>query len=242
MSATETFRAKAPWIMALLMRDFELDVAGAAAICGNLGHESGGLASLQELNPTVKNSKGGYGWAQWTGPRRRDFFAYCDRNHLNPSSDEANYKWLFLDLSGDYKSSVAAVKRAPDLYAKVEAFEKTFERAGIKHYESRNAWADQALTAYRDANGHIILPSWAFAGTHPPIPSTRPPAPAQEPDKPNVVLVEGTKSDETQVVIVKTPQNPPASHPLPSNAAGFAAFGAMILALGYGALKYFGAM
>ena len=67
------------------------------------------------------------------------------------------------------------------------------------------------------------------------------PAPAQEPDKPNVVLVEGTKPDETQVVIVKTPQNPPVSHPLPSNAAGFAAFGAMIIALIGGALKYFGA-
>jgi hypothetical protein len=56
------------------------------------------------------------------------------------------------------------------------------------------------------------------------------------------VVVPGTKQDETQVIVVKTPANQPARHPLPSNAAGFAAFGAMIIALGYGALKWFGVM
>lgn len=67
-------------------------------------------------------------------------------------------------------------------------------------------------------------------------------ATAQDAEKPNVVLVEGTKPNETQVVIVKTPANPPARHPLPSNAAGFTAFGAMLIALVYGVLKYLGAM
>lgn len=235
---TETFRTKAPWIMSLLMRDFGLDQIGAAAICGNLGHESGGLASLQEISPTVKNSKGGYGWAQWTGPRRRDFFAYCDRNHLNPASDEANYKWLFLDLSGDYKNAIAAVKKAQGLEAKVQAFEQTFEKAGIKHYESRNLWAARALEAYRASPLPIPLPGWVGAPAETKAATGAP----QVGEKPNVTVVEGTKPDETQVVIVKTPQNPPATHPLPSNAAGFTAFGAMLIALIGGALKYFGAI
>lgn len=64
--AETLFRPKAPWIMELLMRDFPaLDLDDAAAILGNLRHESGGFASLQEVKPTVKGSKGGYGWAQW---------------------------------------------------------------------------------------------------------------------------------------------------------------------------------
>lgn len=75
----------------------------------------------------------------------------------------------------------------------------------------------------------------------PPLPDPSTAAP-QVGEKPNVTVVEGTKPDETQVVIVKTPQNPPATHPLPSNAAGFTAFGAMLVALVGGALKYFGAI
>lgn len=65
---TDVFARKAPWIMALLMRDFPLGLEDAAAILGNLGHESGGLVQLQELKPVVAGSRGGYGWAQWTGP------------------------------------------------------------------------------------------------------------------------------------------------------------------------------
>jgi putative chitinase len=74
-----------------------------------------------------------------------------------------------------------------------------------------------------------------------PDPSPAASAGPQEGTKPDVVVVEG-KPNESQVVIVKNPQNPPATHPLPSNGAGFAAFGAMIIAAGYGVLKYLGVM
>jgi hypothetical protein len=179
MDAISNFRAKAPWIMALLIRDFDLSVEDAAAILGNLGHESNGLTALQEISPTVKGSAGGYGWAQWTGPRRRDFMDYCARNHFMPASDQANYKWLFLDLSGDYKSAIAGVKKAKTLADKVKAFELAFERAGVKHYESRNAWAARALDAYQaKAKSGITLPDWAVTS------KVAAPAPAKPVDAP----------------------------------------------------------
>ena len=90
MNAEATFRAKAPGIMAKLLSDFPIEKLAAAAIVGNLGHESAGLATLQEIKPTVAGSRGGYGWAQWTGPRRRAFEAYCKRNGKDPASDDAN--------------------------------------------------------------------------------------------------------------------------------------------------------
>ena len=56
---TTLFQQKAPAIMADLMRDFALDVTSAAAIAGNLGHESGGFRFLQEKKPLVPGSRGG---------------------------------------------------------------------------------------------------------------------------------------------------------------------------------------
>lgn len=71
--AQDLFRSKAPWIMALLMRDFPWDLDDAASALGNIGHECAGFTALQETKPTVPGSRGGFGWNQWTGPRRRNF-------------------------------------------------------------------------------------------------------------------------------------------------------------------------
>jgi hypothetical protein len=141
-----------------LMADFALDVESAAAILGNLGHESGGFRFLQEKVPMVPGSAGGYGWAQWTGPRRRAYEAYCERHGYDPASDTANYKWLWNELTDSERAAIPAVKNAAGLEAKVRAFELSFERAGIKHYESRNTWAETALEAYRaNPNGTIDI-------------------------------------------------------------------------------------
>ncbi len=131
----------------LLMKDFNLDAEGAAAILGNLGTESGGFKYSQELKP-IGNGRGGLGWAQWTGPRRVSFEAYCKRNSFDVTSDRANYGYLFVELTGDYKSSIVAVKKASGLYNKMVAFEKAFERAGVKNYASRFDYAQKALDAY----------------------------------------------------------------------------------------------
>ena len=147
----QVFRAKAPGIMSRLLSDFPIGPEDAAAILGNLGHESAGFSKLQEMKPTVAGSRGGFGWAQWTGPRRRAYEAYCKRTGKDPASDDANYAYLFIELSGIEGSEKAAIPKtvaAKGLDAKVEAFEKSFLRAGVKHYPSRKLWAKRALDAY----------------------------------------------------------------------------------------------
>jgi hypothetical protein len=170
--AQDLFRAKAPGIMALLMRDFPIELDDAAAVLGNLGHECGGFASLQEISPTVVGSAGGYGWAQWTGPRRRSYEAYCKRNRLDPAGDVANYGFLFSELKGPERKAIARVKAAKGLNAKVKAFELAYERAGAKHYSSRNEWAAVAFDAWHAAGGGRI-PQWALSDR-----------PAKPPEKP----------------------------------------------------------
>lgn len=141
MNAVDTFRSKSSGIVARLLGDFAIRQDDAFAIVGNGGHESNGFTDLQEINPTVKGSRGGWGMFQWTGPRRRAFEAYCARNKLDPASDEANYAWLFLELKGSEAKALPRTLAADTLNDKVVAFEETFLRAGVKHYASRQQWA-----------------------------------------------------------------------------------------------------
>lgn len=121
-----------------------------AAVMGNFGHESDGTATMQERLSEANKKKGyrgGYGWAQWTGPRRTAYEKYCKDHGLSPDSDEANLGFVIFELKGPEKKAVSAVKDAKGLQAKVVAFEQAYERAGAKHYDSRLAWAERALAA-----------------------------------------------------------------------------------------------
>lgn len=162
MNAVDTFRSKSSGIVARLLGDFPIRHDDCFAIVGNGGHESNGTTDLQEIAPTVKGSRGGWGWFQWTGPRRRAFEAYCTRNKLDPASDEANYAWLFLELKGSEAKALPRTLAAGTLAEKVVAFEQAFLRAGVKHYPSRYEWA---LVAARQ---------WAVDGREPaPMPASR---------------------------------------------------------------------
>jgi hypothetical protein len=155
MNAEATFRAKAPAIVAQLRSDFPFSADDGCAVAGNGGHESLGFTKLQEIKPTVAGSRGGWGWFQWTGSRRRAFEAYCKRHDLDPASDKANYAWLFLELKGSERKAVPATIAAAGRDAKVIAFEKSFLRAGVKHYPSRQQWAALAADAYAKAGSPV---------------------------------------------------------------------------------------
>lgn len=149
--STDTlFITMAPAIMRMLMRDFAPFLAeDAAAVLGNLGHESGGFRFLQEKKPLVPGSRGGWGWAQWTGPRRKAFEAFISAHGFDPASADANYGFLRQELQTTEKAAIPAVRKARTLEAKVKAFELAFERASpkYKHYDSRVVWAKKALAA-----------------------------------------------------------------------------------------------
>jgi hypothetical protein len=148
------FRTVAPTFMRRLLGDFPALVdLDAAAIFGNAGHESRGLTDDQEDAPTVKGSRGGGNWMQWTGPRRRQLEAFSSQHKLDPNGDEAAYRFLVHELRGAEKKALPALARAKTLKGKVEAFEKAFLRAGIKHYPGRLKWAEIALDAYKKAEG-----------------------------------------------------------------------------------------
>lgn len=141
----DLFRSKAPGIMAKLMQDFQLNKMQAAAILGNIGHECAGFKLLQEQKP--RGGRGGWGWCQWTGPRRRDFEAWAAQQGLAPESDEANYGFLKHELETTQSGAIKALKAAPTLADAVRAFEMKFERAAAdaKHYDRRERYARIAM-------------------------------------------------------------------------------------------------
>lgn len=149
MSNDRQFRRMAPIIMRDLMKDFPVwGVDDTASVVGNAGHESSGFNKLQEISPTVAGSKGGYGWFQWTGPRRRQFEAYCKAHNLDPKTYAANYGFLKYELMGTYASVIPRVYKAVTLADKVKAFELGYEKAGVKSYAEREKWAALALQVY----------------------------------------------------------------------------------------------
>lgn len=139
-----------------LKKDFQINDVQACGIWGNLGHETGGFKHLQELNPTVKGSKGGYGWMQWTGPRRKKYEAWCKKQGKNPADDETNYLYLVQETLSDEWKSIQQVRKTTTLKAATETFMLLNLRPGVRHLESRVKWAEKAQDALKVKTGMVV--------------------------------------------------------------------------------------
>ena len=117
--------------------DLNLPPDVAAGIVGNLQAESG-LAAVQEANP--RGGRGGFGWAQWTGPSREAFERYAKEHGLDPRSDEANYGFLRQELQGpQYAEMLDRMRKDPAHAATI--FEREFERPAVSNAGTREAYA-----------------------------------------------------------------------------------------------------
>ena len=142
-------------LMSDLMRDFSLTREQAAGIVGNLIHESRGFKNLQEIAPIVAGSRGGYGYAQWTGPRRRELEAFARDKDWNISSYQANYGNLKRELEEDYAYVIDRIKAADTSKESAKIFERDFERPGIPHSRAR---AKHALHVYHNTETGFPAP------------------------------------------------------------------------------------
>lgn len=144
------FTDKAAQYMPRLMADLGITKVQAAGIFGNIGGETGGFLSLQEIKPTVQGSRGGYGWLQWTGPRRKKYEAWCEANHMAPASDEANYKYLVYETRTAEAHSLEQLRKTSTIEAATETFMAQNLRPGVKNLQSRINWGKKAFEAYQD--------------------------------------------------------------------------------------------
>jgi len=125
-----------------LQKELGISEEAAAGIVGNLHHETGGFEFMQEIEPLVEGSKGGYGFAQWTGPRRKQFMAWSKEKGLDPSSYEANKGFLIHELTQTSEGKVMnKLKDVNDPTEAARIFSDTFLRPGIPNMDSRLTYA-----------------------------------------------------------------------------------------------------
>ncbi len=156
-AAQEPFAAACRRLGPRLMRDLGLSDVQAAGLLGNLGHETGGFRHLQEVAPAVPGSRGGWGLAQWTGPRRLAMEAWCQARGRDPADPEAGYGYLCAELRGPEAPALVALRATTTLAAATEAVWRRYERPGVVAPARRLAWARRALAALRD--GPAAMPA-----------------------------------------------------------------------------------
>jgi murein DD-endopeptidase MepM/ murein hydrolase activator NlpD len=167
-------------LMQALIADYDLSPAQAAGIVGNFMHESAGTATAaRRLPPDVNQGdttgappkfSGGYGWAQWTGPRQRTFINFAVQNGYMASdrvraTDAANYAYLRHELdSTAYASTITELRKQTTPEAAAISFEATFEKAGVPALDKRTAGARAAYEAFTGGSGATTIGTGAACG------------------------------------------------------------------------------
>jgi hypothetical protein len=141
--------------------DLKLQPHHAAGVVGNLATETGWFKNMQEIQPTVAGSRGGYGWAQWTGPRRQQFEAFARDKGLDINSEEANYQFLKQELLTTERPALEQLKQATNYQEASDAFMAGYERPGVAATGSRRRNARKLMMAFGSAD---IAPESPEAG------------------------------------------------------------------------------
>jgi hypothetical protein len=145
-----TFVERAPVIMRNLIRDFpQLKDFHAAGVLGNIGRETGGFRLMQEVRP--KKGRGGLGWLQWTGDRRKKFEAFCVPPIPGTETNEGNYAFMRQEMNGAERPAFDAFAATTNLASATAVFMSRYERPGVLALEERQDWARKALTAFKNA-------------------------------------------------------------------------------------------
>jgi len=167
--ASHSFAVRGAWLVQRFTEDLQLGATfRGGGIVGNLGFESGGLKIMQEQHPI--SGKGGWGWEQATGPRRRAMEAWAAAKGFDLSGDQANYGFILVELQGSFAFVVTRLRAATTLEQAVLAF-------GI-YDEAPAGTSPGHLPGYLD---RLTYARQAMAALDPATPSTPPPVDAAIP-------------------------------------------------------------
>lgn len=123
----------------------------AAGIVGNLMQES-------SMNPTVKNSTGHYGLAQWDSTRQAQFKEWSMGKDIHDSSEQDQLRFIQYELTmgkdEKAKKAGALLKASTNAKDSAQIMEKYYERSGGSELSKREAYANQvSQTTNINVNG-----------------------------------------------------------------------------------------
>lgn len=154
----------------------------AEGIVMNLRDESGLNPGINEQNPVVPGSRGGYGLAQWTGPRRKALEAAAGQRGVSVDDPEFQLDFLVSELQGPEKRAWESLSQTSTPGDAAAAFAKNFLRPAKEHLDRRVAsYTGGTSNAFR-----LSAPSFVSEPDKPDL--SRLLAEAQEEDNPDYGL------------------------------------------------------
>lgn len=121
----------------------------------NFQDESGLNPGINERNPTVAGSRGGFGLAQWTGPRRVALEEFAAQRGADVSDPNVQMDFLMTELQGPESRAAASIMGTADKGQAAAAIVNEFLRPAETHRAARVAeytgGGGQDLTALRQA-------------------------------------------------------------------------------------------
>ena len=147
-------------LQGLVQRGYPMHIA--QGIVANLIAESGLNPGINEAAPVVPGSRGGYGLAQWTGPRRRQFEAFAADRGVSPDDTNAQLDFLDWELRNTERGAWNDLQGASDPIEAARIFSDSFLRPGVPHMDRRLGEAARIA-----GMNYGPMPSQAMAGMPP---------------------------------------------------------------------------
>jgi len=110
----------------------------ADAFLVNFKDESGLDPGINEANPTVPGSRGGFGLYQLTGPRRTAYEAFASQRGVNPGDIDPQLDFLMGELQGSEQAAGQRILSAPDTATAAQAIVNDFLRPAPQHRTERS--------------------------------------------------------------------------------------------------------
>lgn len=109
----------------------------ADGFLANFQDESGLNPGINERNPIVPGSRGGFGLYQLTGPRRREYEAFAAERGAPLDDIDAQLDFLMMEGQGSEKGAFDRILSAPDTATAAQAIVNDFLRPAASHRQSR---------------------------------------------------------------------------------------------------------
>jgi len=134
-----------------LKSQFGMTTEQAAGFVGNLWHETGGFKFMQELKPTIKGSRGGLAFAQWTGDRRDDFENLLkELGDLPAESYEGNWAMISEEFDTTEKSALNKILNTDSVVEAARATSNHYLRPGKPQLNKRVSAAEDIYKRYNE--------------------------------------------------------------------------------------------
>jgi len=111
----------------------------ADAFVMNFQDESGLDAGINEIEPTVPGSRGGFGLAQWTGPRRRELEAFAQQRGMPVNDENLQMDFLMQELQGSESNAAQNIMSSRDAPTAAAAIVNDFLRPAEVNRAKREA-------------------------------------------------------------------------------------------------------